>query len=501
MSDFGAAITRFRDYLEKIVAFSHFEQLAWYDSVTSMPKGSRESWNRKIALIRAEVFNLSTSDELGNMLEELSAREKELDEITAAMVRCVKRDYDRLSRVPAQFSRKKSEAELNAQMEWEKAKNNNDFASFAPYLKENIELTKQYARYIAPDKDPFDALLDASEPDASAEMLDNYFSKLRGRIVPLLSKITASPKKIDDGFLGRPVGIEAQKKISKLMMSAAGYDLDRGQLRETEHPFCSPFGKYDSRITTHYHEDRFTASLYAVLHECGHALYEQNKDDNIANTALDRGFDGAMHEAQSRFYENYVGRSREFVSFIFDDLKSILGDDFKDVTANMFFEAVNTVNPGLIRIRADELTYSLHIMLRYEIERMFIRDDIDVMDLPKIWNDKIEEYLGIIVPDDTHGILQDVHWSMGIIGYFPSYSLGSAYGAQLLAGMKKDIDFESAVAKGNISAVSGWLTEKVHKYGKMYLPQELLEMATGERFNPDHYIGYLERKFTKLYNL
>ena len=491
----------FKEYTNKIVALSHFQSLAWYDSITSMPKGSRESWNKKMAIFGSEIFKMRISDELGQMIEYLSAHENQLDEITAAMVRHERREYEKLKRVPAEFSHKKREAELKAQMAWEKAKNENNFAAFAPYLEENIKLTKQYANYIAAGSDPFDALLDASEPGANAQMVDDYFAKLRSRIVPLLKKITESGNKIDTGFLNRFVSIETQKKISELMMNVIGYDLNRGELRETEHPFCSSYGKYDSRITTHYHENRFTGSLFAVLHECGHAMYEQNKDDKIANTVLDEGIMGAMHEAQSRFYENYIGRSREFVNYIFGDLKAILGNDFKDITADMFFEAINAVEPGLIRIQADELIYSLHIMIRYEIERMFIKDDINVMDLPKIWNDKIEEYIGIKVPDDKRGILQDVHWSMGLVGYFPSYSLGSAYGAQLLAAMKKDLNFEKEVAKGNIAVISKWLTGKVHKYGRMHLPQDILKMATGETFNPDYYIEYLENKFTKLYKL
>jgi len=501
MSNLDKTVTEFKEYMDKVVALSHLQSFAWYDAITAMPKGSRESWNKKIALIGAEVFKLRTSDELGKMLEKLSQHENELDEVTAAMVRCEKRDYEKLKRVPAEFSLKKRKSELKAQVIWEKARNDNDFASFAPYLEENIKLTKQYANYIAPGKDPFDALLEESEPGINAEILDDYFAKLRSRIVPLLKKINESAKKIDTSFLNRPVNIETQKKISELMMDVIGYDLNRGEIRETEHPFCSSFGKYDSRITTHYHENRFTGSLFAVLHECGHAMYEQNKDDKIANTILDQGIQGAMHEAQSRFYENYVGRSPEFVNFMFDGLKSILGDDFKDITADKFFEAINAVEPGLIRIQADELIYSLHIMVRYEIERMFIKGDVNVADLPKIWNEKIEEYIGIKVPNNKQGVLQDVHWGMGLIGYFPSYSLGSAYGAQLLSAMKKDLDFEAEVSKGNIAAISDWLTDKVHKYGKMHLPQEILLKATGEKFNPDYYIEYLESKFTKLYGL
>jgi len=501
MANLEKTILEFKEHMEKIVALSHLESFAWYDAITNMPKGSRESWNKKMAIVGSEVFKMETSDRLGEMLEELSKNESELDEITAAMVRCVKRDYEKNKRVPAEFSRRKSEAELKAQGVWEKAKNANDFASFAPCLEENIKLTKEYAKYIAPDSDPFDALLEESEPGINAEILDDYFTKLRGRIVPLLKKIQESNKKIDTSILSRTVDIETQKKISELMMKLVGYDLNRGEIRETEHPFCSSYGKNDVRITTHYHENRFTGSMFAVLHECGHALYEQNKDDKIADTVLDRGLQGAMHEAQSRFYENYVGRSAEFVSFMFNELKEILGDDFKDMTEEQFFEAINAVEPGLIRIQADELIYSLHIMVRYEIERMFIKEDVNVADLPRIWNEKIEEYIGVKVPNDQKGILQDVHWGMGLIGYFPSYSLGSAYGAQLLAAMKKDLDFDAEVKKGNISPISEWLTDKVHKYGRMYLPQEILKSSTGETFNADYYIDYLEKKFAKLYNL
>jgi carboxypeptidase Taq len=394
-----------------------------------------------------------------------------------------------------------SETRNMAKMVWEKAKRENDFAAFAPWLQRNIEHAKKLARLIGPDRDPMDTLLDEHEPGMTSQALDVFFANLRERIVPLLRRVQTCAKKIDAGVLQRGAPVCAQKKISALMMRAAGYDLSRGELRETEHPFSSSFGKYDSRITTHYHEDRFASSLFSVLHECGHSIYEQNKDDRIADTPLDRGVSSAIHESQSRFYENIVGRSRAFISFIFGDLKALLGGALADMTEETLYEAVNAVTPSLIRIEADELTYSLHIMVRYEIERLMMAENVDVMLLPGLWNEKMREYLGVAVPDDARGILQDVHWSQGLFGYFPSYALGSAYAAQILWAMRKDLDVDAALVRGNIAALTAWLAERLQRYGSMYELQELLIKATGEAFNPAHYIRYLEDKFTGLYGL
>ncbi len=501
MSTVETTLQDFRAYLDKINALECMTSLAYYDFETDMPEGAREAWGKKLAIAQSEAFAMQTGETMGNFLRALTGHEAALDEVNAAIVRNVRRDYEKYKRIPPAFMREMAEARSVAQIAWEKAKRGSDFAAFAPHLQKNIAYAKQYARLIRPDGDPYDTLLDEYEQGMTTEALDRFFTSLRERIVPLLKRIAASPKKIDKSFLAREVPIGTQKEISALMMRAVGYDESRGQIRETEHPFSVSFGKYDARITTHYHARAFTASLFSVLHECGHAMYEQNKADRIADTVLDRGASMATHESQSRFYENIVGRSRAFIGHHFVAMQGLLGPSFSDVTEEAFFEAVNAVEPSLIRVEADELTYSLHIMVRYEMERLFMAKDIDVMDLPALWNEKMREYLGVDVPDDARGILQDVHWCHASIGYFPSYALGSAYAAQLLRAMRRDVDVDAELAKGNVAALTAWLTERLQQYGAMVEPGELLARATGEAFNPAYYAEYLEGKFTRLYGL
>ena len=292
-----------------------------------------------------------------------------------------------------------------------------------------------------------------------------------------------------------------QEILMKKIMEYIDFDFDAGVLMQSEHPFTDSLSKYDTRITTHYYENNLLSSIFSVIHEAGHANYNRQVRDDLSETFVFDNMSSGMHESQSRFYENYLGRNYHFWDKLFPEVKALFPEQLKDIDQEKFVKAVNKAIPSLIRTEADELTYPLHIMIRYEIEKGIFDGTVDLEKLPEIWNQKYHEYLGVEVPDDAHGILQDVHWSDGSFGYFPTYALGSGYGAQFLAAMQKDLDVDKCLSEGKYTVIKDWLRDKIHQYGGLYLPSEQIEMATGEPFNPDYYVNYLVKKYSELYGL
>jgi len=497
-----ATIKDFHAHLERVRMYSSAMSTMYFDAATIAPKGAIADRAKRSGFFAGEMFALTTGEKAKSLLEALGPHVEKLDPITAAMYRMSKKEYDKTAKIPAEKVRAMAELRAKSREIWEGARKNNDFAVFAPYLKQIIEMTKEMVEYRRTDDAPtYDYLLDDYEEGMTMQVYDEYFSKVRGAIVPLLKGVIESTKKIDRSIVHKPVDIETQRKIAEFVAKMVGYDTNRGYICETVHPFCSGSSRDDVRITTRYAEDDFISSFFTILHECGHAIYEQNTGDDIAQTILSRGVSMGIHESQSRFYENVIGRSRGFWEYVTDELKTYLPDSYKDVTAEQLYEAANHAGPSLIRVEADELTYSLHIMVRYEIERMLFTEDIDIMDLPAIWNKKYEEYLGITPPNNTLGVLQDVHWSGGAFGYFPTYSLGSAYAAQFLAYMKRDLDFDGLVKKGDFAAITAWKKDKIHRHGSIYTPRDLVDKIAGEQLNADYYCDYLKEKFGALYSI
>jgi carboxypeptidase Taq len=498
-------IREFRDYTDKMKLREMALSAIFWDQETVAPKKSAEQMSKVIGLLSEELHALGIAPKMKEYLDILDSYEAkdeakhEMDEITKGIHRVLKIEYNKLKNIPADEYGKYSELKMKSMSVWKEAKADNDFAKFAPYLKEIIEYEKRFIGYRGYKDHPYNTLLDDYEPGMTAAVLDEYFAKLKDGVVPLLKKVTDSAKTINDDFAHLQVEKPVQEKISVYLMDKLGYDRDRGVLAESEHPFSMSFHRDDCRITTKYKEDSFLSSYFSVAHEIGHAMYEMGTREDMMGTHLDSGISNGIHESQSRFYENIICRSREFWANIYDDIKAILGERFIGISLEEFYEASNKINPSLIRVEADELTYSLHVMVRYEMEKLIIGGDIDVMELPKLWNDKYEEYLGIRPPTDTEGILQDVHWSEGYFGYFPSYSLGNAYGGQLLHYMKKDLDTDKLIADGNIVAITNWLSEKIHKHGSLYEPNELLMNAIGEPLNADYFIEYLNGKYGQIY--
>ena len=382
---------------------------------------------------------------------------------------------------------------------WHRAKENNDFESFRPVLEKLVAFNRKFAGYYDPDKAPYDALLNEYERGVDMAYLDKFFAAVREKLVPLIHAI-GEKEQLDDSVLHRHYPVEAQRKFSDYLMEVLQLDRAHCAIGETEHPFTLNFTSQDVRITTHYKEDDVSSSMYSVIHEGGHARYELNVDPALDYTCLAGGVSMGVHESQSRFYENIIGRSLPFVQAIFPKMQEFFPEQLSGVTAEEFYKAVNKAQPSLIRTEADELTYCLHVMVRYEIEKRLISGTLAVKDVPAEWNRLYKEYLGIDVPDDTRGCLQDSHWSGGSFGYFPSYALGSAYGAQMLRNMEQEMDVWGPVSKGDLSGVSGWLREHIHKYGGMMEPADIVKNACGD-FDPTVYTDYLTKKYSELYGL
>jgi len=494
-------VTEFKEYLGRIRMYNEAMSTLSFDGETVAPVGSTQARAKRAGFFGLEIFNMTVSDEMKGYLEELAPHIDTFDDVLKGEYRIAKKSYDDGTKIPAEIVREMSELQEEATAIWAQARSENDFDKFAPYLKRLIELQKKVIEYRSNGENSYDILLDDYEDEMNMEVYDEFFAKLKESLVPLLKKIKESNKKIDRSFVNAHVDLESQKGISKLIAETVGYNLDRGYITESTHPFCGGSNKYDVRMTTRYLEDDFLSSFYSVMHECGHAIYEQNVADEIAHTLLGGGTSMGIHESQSRFYENILGRSVVFWEAIHEELLKHLPEELQNITAKQFYEAVNEVKPSLIRVESDELTYNLHIIIRYEIERMLFTEDVDVNDLPNIWNKKYEEYLGITPPTNAEGVLQDIHWSFGAFGYFPTYALGSAYAAQITTHMEKDLDLDALIKAKDLETIKKWLGERIHQYGKTYTPNQLMEKSFGEKFNADYYVNYLTEKYSKLYEL
>ena len=483
-----------------LAAYNHAIGVVYLDAATAAPKGTWEGRGMTIATLSEIIYNLETDPKVGQMLAYLEDHADELTAVQKRQVEVLRKNYDETKRIPAEECVAYSVLLNDAQAAWEKAKNENDFDTFAPYLEKIVSYNRKFAGYYNPEMAPYDALLNKYEEGMNTAVLDEFFGKLREKLVPLIARIQEVPQ-IDDSFLYRHYPVESQRKFSDYLMEVLGMDRNYSGIAETEHPFTTNFNNKDVRITTHYYEDDLANSMYSVIHEGGHALYELGAEDQYNFTVLQGGVSMGIHESQSRFYENLIGRSRAFIHAIFPKVKEFFPEQLADVDEEMFYRAVNKAQPSLVRTSADELTYANHIMIRYELEKQLISGTLEIQDVPAAWNRLFKEYLGIDVPNDTLGCLQDTHWSGGMIGYFPSYALGSAYGAQMIAKMKEDLgDVYADVAAGDLSRMTAWLKEKIHRHASFKKPDLLFEEVCG-KFDPSYYTDYLTEKFTQLYGL
>ncbi len=499
-SGVAEALEVFDDMREKAVAIGHAMGVIYLDSVTCAPANTAAFRARTLGTMSGIEYDITTDPRARAAIAWLVEHQDELDDRRRREVT----EYDRANRfissIPKDEYAAYSELIANAEAVWHKAKQENDFASFAPYLEQIFDCNRRFAGYYCPEKPAYDVLLDRYERGLTMEKADEFFSSLRAEIVPLLAKVMAAPQ-VDDSFLNACYPVDKQRELSDYLMEVMGMDRSHCGIAESEHPFTINFGSDDVRITTHYHEDNVASSMYSVIHEGGHALYELGVGKEYERTFLSGGVSMGIHESQSRLFENLIGRSEEFISLVFPKLKELFPVQLDGVDAHAFYKAVNKVEPSLIRTEADELTYALHVLVRYELEKALIAGELAVKDLPAAWNARYKEYLGVDVPDDTRGVLQDSHWSGGSVGYFPSYALGSAYGAQMIASLRRDVDVSAAVAGGDLSPVVNWLGERIYRHGCMYDPAWLIENCCGTDFDPSFFVNYLTEKFSAIYNL
>ena len=493
------ALEQLEELQQKIFAYRTASSSLYLDGVTVAPKDTSAGRGVALSILAGEMHKLFANPGVGELLDFLDSRRDELDPVTAREVTVLRRDYSKTARIPADEYMEYAMLTNEASDVWHRAKENNDFESFRPVLEKLVAFNRKFAGYYDPDKAPYDALLNEYERGVDMAYLDKFFAAVREKLVPLIHAI-GEKEQLDDSVLHRHYPAEAQRKFSDFLMEVLQLDRAHCAIGETEHPFTLNFTSQDVRITTHYKEDDVSSSMYSVIHEGGHARYELNIDPALDYTCLAGGVSMGVHESQSRFYENIIGRSLPFVQAIFPKMQEFFPEQLSGVTAEEFYKAVNKAQPSLIRTEADELTYCLHVMVRYEIEKRLIGGTLAVKDVPAEWNRLYKEYLGIDVPDDTRGCLQDSHWSGGSFGYFPSYALGSAYGAQMLRNMEQEMDVWGPVSRGDLSGITGWLREHIHKYGGMMEPADIVKNACGD-FDPTVYTDYLTKKYSGLYGL
>ena len=493
------AYEQLQTYLERAQAFQTARVLFEWDNETLAPRAAGPNTSRVVGTLSGEYFSVITDPEVKKLVKE--CEKEDLTETEKAIVRELAEEIDKLEKVPAKEYREFSELTSESARIWADARKKKDFDSFAPTLKKLIEYTKKFASYRAGEGQKlYDVLLDDYEKGFDMETLDRFFGTLKEQLVPFLKKLTDSGVKVDDSFLTGDYSERDQEAIGRFLAEYVGFDFDKGVMAVSAHPFTTNLHNKDVRITTSYN-NHVDDSLFSVIHESGHAIYEMGIPDDLTQTLVGTGASMGMHESQSRFFENIIGRNRAFWVPVYGRLQKQFPAQLKEVSLDQFVKAVNKVEPSLIRTQADELTYSLHVLIRYEIEKMLIEEDLDVEELPRIWADKYEEYLGVRPKDVAEGVLQDIHWSQGSFGYFPSYALGSAFGAQLYAYMKKEMDFEGLLEKGDMGRIREFLRENIHRYGKLKTSRQILKDVTGEDFDPQYYIDYLTDKYGKLYGI
>ena len=494
------AVAELKQLQQTQAAYNHAIGVLYHDAGTVAPSDSWEGRGKTMEILSKVIYELTTADQNKELFAFLLENKDKLDAQTLRETEVMKKACDQMFKIPAEEYVAYSVLLNDAQNIWEKAKNEDDFASFAPYLEKIVDYNRKFAGYYDSEKLPYDALLNEYEEGMNMETLDAFFAQLRSVIVPLIDKVqNAQP--VDDSFVFRNYPVAKQREFSDYLMEVMGLDRSHCGIAESEHPYTTNFNNKDVRITTHYHEDNLISSMFSVIHEGGHALYELGADDAYNYSALAGGVSMGIHESQSRFYENLIGRSRAFVHAIYPRVKEFFLEQLEGVDEEMFYRAINKAEPSLIRTEADELTYALHVMVRYEIEKQLIGGTLAVKDVPAEWKRLYKEYLGVDVPNDKEGCLQDSHWSGGSIGYFPSYALGSAYGAQMLSKMCEDLgDVYADVAKGDLSKVTAWLKDKIHRHASFKKPNELFEEICG-KFDAKYYTDYLTEKFTALYDL
>jgi len=496
-------LNEFKQLLAEITDLGRAQALLGWDQQVYMPRGGAEDRGNILETLATITHNKFVSKEMGALIEKLRPYAEKLDPESddACLIKRIAHNYDKETKVSMKWVGEFARVTTIAQGVWEDAKHKNDFKLFQPHLEKIVELRKEYAEFFKPYDHVYDPLLDDFEPGLKTKEVKEIFGKLRTQQVDLLKKIAAKPE-VDDSFLHIPYPEQGQWDFGVDVITHFGYDWNRGRQDKSVHPFTTGFGIDDVRITTRFDPERAASALFSTMHEGGHAMYEQGVKPALRRTPLAGGASMAVHESQSRMWENLVGRSKPFWKFFYPKLVKIFPEQLKNVSMEVFYKGINKVEPSLIRVEADEATYNLHVMLRLELEIALLEGTVKVKDLPQAWNDRMKDYLGVVPPTDTLGVLQDVHWSGGMLGYFPTYALGNLVSAQLWEKINEAIpDLESQIEHGKFDALLGWLRTNIHQHGAKFEPQVLVKKVTGSTITPEPYMRYLTKKYTEIYHL
>ncbi len=506
--DIHKSIDKLAKIDREVMLYENISALLGWDQETNMPPGAVEGRAEQQSLIQGVLHDKMTDPIIGELLGAAGASEEQpggdssLSDQDQGLVRQYFREFNRQTKLPRRLVQDFAAATSNAQPAWAAARKAESFAQFQPHLERITALTREMSEKLGYSDHPYDPLLDHYEPGMTTAEVSRVFSQLKKDSISLLEKISHADQP-DDSFLYQPYDSRLQDEFGRKVLTSMGFDFNRGILTESAHPFTTSLGKDDIRITTRYNEPSMSSSLFSTIHEGGHALYEMGAaSPELKGTCLGTGTSLAVHESQSRFWENIVGRSSEFWEFYYPALKKLFPEQLKAVSRQHFVQGINKVSPSMIRVNADEVTYSLHVILRFELETALVSGELEVKDLPEAWNVKMKEMLGIVPGNDAEGVLQDVHWSAGLIGYFPTYALGNLFSAQFFDTMKHEIpQYDVHVAKGELEVLHEWLDQRIHRYGAIFTAAEILHRVTGKSLDPGHFSRYLEEKYSAIYHL
>ncbi|MCL6658927.1 carboxypeptidase M32 [Paenibacillus amylolyticus] len=489
-----------KQHIEKIEHYKQVQTLLAWDARTGAPKKGASYAARAKATLAGELFRLQTDSDFGLRLEE-ETQNKNVDELTGRIVAEHLKAYKRWSAIPIEEYQTFVHQQGLANAAWLEARAANDFSIFAPHLKQIFDASLKFAGYWGYEKHVYDPLVQQFDPDLDTVTLNRIFSELKSALLPLIRRVVASSKQPDTSIFTRPFPLEEQRQLGIELLDAIRYDFDAGQFGATVHPFSSAINPYDARLAAKFVENDVRVSLWSALHEGGHSLYTQNINPDLIHTGLGIFTSYGIHESQSIFYEKFIGRHKGFWENNYLSLQKIKLESFGHVNLDDFYFALNAVKPTFNRFEADELTYNLHLIIRYELEQAIIAGEVDYEGLPDAWNDKYEEYLGVRPPTHLDGVLQDGHWSAGF-GLFPSYTLGFVYAAQLHEAIRRDLpDYDHLIESDNIETITGWLTTHVHQFGKSKSADELIQSITGKGIDSAPLIQYLTNKYEQLYEL
>jgi carboxypeptidase Taq len=489
----ASPLERLKRILGEVADLKHAEAVLDWDSRVSMPPAGAQARADASATLTRLSHERFVADDVGELLVELGALDAEPDSDEAALIRVTRRLWDRSRRVPSELAGEMAQANGVAVAAWDQAKAASDFASFAPHLERQLELKHRYIECFPETDTAYDVLVEDYEEGMTTTEIGEVFDRLKGELVPLVELRRRDP--VDDAPLRGPFPVTLQQQAGRRVLEAFGAEDATWRIDETPHPFASKPGVGDIRLTTHTDENDLT-SLFSTMHEFGHGVYEYDIDPAFARTPLGGGTSSAIHESQSRTWENLVGRSPGFWRWFYPELQLLFADTLRGVEEASFVRAVNAVRPGLIRGDADEVTYGLHIILRFELEQELLAGSVGVRELPEVWNARMQDYLGVEVPDDARGVLQDMHWAVGLFGYFPTYQLGNVISVQIWERAVAELgDLEGHFSRGEFSPLREWLRDHIYRHGSKYTPRDLLRRVTGSELDPEPYLRYLHTKF------